>query len=47
MDYLLYAGVFLPKALVARNWVIKNLRRIQIAMQEEQLYAECRQDEYK
>ena len=35
----------LPKVLVARNWVIRNLRRIQFAMQEEQLYAECKQDE--
>ena len=36
------ARVFLPKASVARNWVIRNLRRIQFAIQEEQLYAECR-----
>ena len=35
----------LPKVLVARNWSIRNLRRIQFAMQEEQLYAECKQDE--
>ena len=34
------ARVFLPKASVARNWVIRNLRRIQFAIQEEQLYAE-------
>ena len=37
-DYLLSAKVFLPKALIVRNWVIRNLRRIQFAMQEEQLY---------
>ena len=43
--YLLSARVFLPKALVARNWLIRNLRRIQFAMQEEQLYAKCGQDE--
>ena len=37
----------LPKASVARNWVIRNLRRIQFAMQEElsTTYAECGQDE--
>ena len=35
----------MPKALVARNWLIRNLRRIQFAMQEEQLYAKCGQDE--
>ena len=40
-DYLLSERVFLPKASVARNWVIKNLRQIQFAIQEEQLYAEC------
>ena len=32
---------FLPKASVARNWVIRNLWRIQFDMQEEQLYAKC------
>ena len=26
---------------VARNWLIRNLRRIQFVIQEEQLYAEC------
>ena len=31
--------------LVARNRVIRNLRRIQFAMQEEQLYVQCKQDE--
>ena len=30
-DYLPPARVFLPKASVARNWVIRNLRRIQFA----------------
>ena len=40
-DYLLSARVFLPKASVARNKVIRNRRRIQFAIQEEQLYAEC------
>ena len=40
-DYLLSERIFLPKASVARNWVIKNLRQIQFAIQEEQLYAEC------
>ena len=40
-DYLLSERVFLPKASVARNWIIKNLRQIQFAIQEEQLYAEC------
>ena len=39
--YLLSERVFLPKASVARNWVIKNLRQIQFAIQEEQLYTEC------
>ena len=33
--------IFSPKSLAARNWVIRNLRRIQFAIQEEQLYAEC------
>ena len=41
-DYLLSERVFLPKASVARNWVIRNLKRIQFAIQEEQLHAECR-----
>ena len=41
MDYLLSARVFLPKASFARNWVIKNIRRRQLAIQEEQLYTEC------
>ena len=40
-DCLSSARVFLPKASVARNWVIRNIRRIQFAIQEEQLYAEC------
>ena len=40
-DYLLSARVFLPKASVARNWVIRYLWRIQFAIQEEHLYAEC------
>ena len=40
-DYLLSVRVFWPKALVARNRVIRNLQRIQFAIQEEQLYAEC------
>ena len=35
----------MPKASVERNWEIRNLRRIQFTMQEEQLYTECRQDE--
>ena len=35
------ASVFLPKASVARNWLIRNLRRIQFVIQEDQLYAEC------
>ena len=39
--YLLSARVFIPKASVAKIWVIRNLRRIQFAVQEEQLYAEC------
>ena len=30
---------FLPKDWVARNWVIRNLRRTQLAIQDEQLYA--------
>ena len=38
---VLSARVFLPKASVATNWVIRNLRRIQFTIQEEQLYAEC------
>ena len=37
-DYLLSARVF-AQSLVARNGVIRNLRRIQYARQEEQLYA--------
>ena len=36
-DYLLSSRVFLPKASVARNWVIRNIRWIQFAIQEEQL----------
>ena len=32
--------IFLPKSLAARNWVIRNLRWIQFAIQEEQVYAE-------
>ena len=32
----------LSESFIARNWVIRNLRRIQFAMQEKQLYAECR-----
>ena len=40
-DYLLSTRVFLPKASVARNWVIRNLRRIQFVIQEEQVYTEC------
>ena len=32
--------IFSPKSLAARNWVIRNLRRIQFAIQEEQLYSE-------
>ena len=32
--------IFSPKSLAARNWVIRNLRRIQFAIQEEQVYAE-------
>ena len=40
-DDLISARVFLPKASFARNWVIRNLRRIQFDMQEKQLYAEC------
>ena len=39
--YLLSARVFFPSASVAKIWVIRNLRRIQFAVQEEQLYAEC------
>ena len=39
--YLLSARVFFPKASVAKIWVIRNLRRIQFAVQEEQLYTEC------
>ena len=31
----------MPKASVVRNWVIRNLRRILLAIQEEQLHAEC------
>ena len=27
--------------IISRNWIIINLRRIQFAIQEEQLYAEC------
>ena len=37
-DYILSARVFWPNA---RNWVVRKLRRIQFALQEEQLYAEC------
>ena len=44
MAYLLSAWV-LPKAVVERNWVIRNLRGIQFAMQQEQLYTECGHDE--
>ena len=40
-EYLLSARVFLPQALVAKIWKIRNLRRIQFAVQEEQLNAEC------
>ena len=40
-DYLLSARVFLPKTSVARNWVIGNIRQIQFAIQERQLYAGC------
>ena len=40
-DHLISTRVFLPKASFARNWVIRNLRRIQFDMQEKQLYAEC------
>ena len=37
--------IFLPKSLAARtDWVTRNLRRIQFAMQEEQVYAERGQD---
>ena len=39
--YLLSARVFFPSASVVKIWVIRNLRRIQFAVQEEQLYAEC------
>ena len=34
-------GYSCPKTSVTRNWLIRNLRRIQFAIQEEQLYAEC------
>ena len=43
--YFLSARVFLPKALVAKLWLIRKLRRIQFAIQEEQLYVECGQDQ--
>ena len=32
----------LTQSFIARNWVIRNLWRIQFAIQEEQLYAECK-----
>ena len=31
----------LTQSFTTRNWVIRNLRRIQLALQEEQPYAEC------
>ena len=37
-NYILSARVLWP---IARNWVVRKLRRIQFALQEEQLYAEC------
>ena len=40
-DYFPSARVFLPKASVATNWVIRNLRRIQFVIREEQLCPEC------
>ena len=42
--YLLSERVFLPKSLLQKkkkNWIVRNLRWIQLALQEEQLYAEC------
>ena len=39
-DYLLSARMILAQSFMVRKWVIRNLRRIQFAIQEELLYAE-------
>ena len=45
ISYPMKKGI-LTQSFIVRNWVIRKLRprRIQLALQEEQLYAECRWD---
>ena len=40
ISYPMKRGI-LTQSFIVRNWVIRKLRRTQLALQEEQLYAEC------